>query len=31
MMCRVKTFEQGKALLDAIGSDLFKILGSGSI
>lgn len=31
MMCRVPTFAQGKALLNAIGADLFKVLGTGSI
>jgi len=30
-MCRVATFETGKALLDAIGGDLFKIMGTGRI
>lgn len=28
VLCRVPTFELGKALLDAIGSDLFKLMGS---
>lgn len=31
MMCRVPTFETGKALLDDIGSDLFRVLGSGQL
>lgn len=31
MMCRVPTFEIGKALLDDIGGDLFRVLGSGRL
>lgn len=31
MMCRVPTFDIGKALLDDIGGDLFKVLGTGTI
>lgn len=31
IMCRQPTFEAGKALVDAIGSDLYKVMGSGSL
>lgn len=31
VMCRVPTFETGKALVDAIGGDLFKVMGAGRI
>jgi len=31
MMCRVPTFDIGKALLDAVGGDLFRVLGSGRL
>lgn len=31
MMCRVPTFETGRALLDAIGGDLFRVLGAGTL
>lgn len=31
IMCRQPTFEAGKALLDAIGSDLYKVMGSGAL
>lgn len=31
MMCRVPTFDIGKALLDAIGTDLFRVLGTGKL
>ncbi len=31
IMCRVPTFETGKALLDDIGGDLFKVLGTGEV
>lgn len=30
-MCRVTTFDIGKALLDALGRDLFDVLGSGTL
>jgi beta-lactamase class A len=31
IMCRVPTFELGKALVDAIGGDLFRVLGAGPL
>ena len=31
MMCRMPTFEIGKALLDDIGADLFRIMGTGQL
>lgn len=31
MMCRVETFAAGKALLDALGGDIFRVLGAGSL
>lgn len=30
-MCRTPTFETGKALLDAIGGDVYRVLGSGTV
>lgn len=31
LMCRMPTFDEGKALVDAIGADLFRILGAGEL
>lgn len=31
MMCRMPTFAQGKTLLNDIGSDIFRVLGGGSL
>lgn len=31
VMCRMPTFDEGRALVDAIGADLFAVLGSGEL
>lgn len=31
IMCRMPTFEEGRALVDAIGADLFTAMGAGEL